>query len=414
MHLVIFEDSRWPRFAPLSLSRPLFSLATGNSTLLDKQIRALRPSRVTLWVRPELVNHCKRHILPALNLPCSVNVPLDAQPATLLNATSLLSSNVELPSDKSVAVVGDQIASAYVIAPGLSAADPLGRTAAWNKLLDLPPAPPVGRLAAYLWDLITWNIQSLIDDAPPLPPRIAPKAAGPYHLVNHPQIHLGQDVQIGPGCVLDATHGPIFIGDRAILGANAVFLGPCSIGAATQITPLALIRAGTTLGAQCKIGGEVSNTLFLSCSNKPHEGFVGDSYIGQWANLGAGTTTSNLKNTYGPVSLRQSQTPIPTGKQFLGSLIGDHSKFAVCTRLMTGSYIGYCCMVAASRLTPTHLPSFTFLTDKGPEPYNAAKAKEMMTTVMKRRHRDWEPVDDEILAYAARAAVEVEAGVMSE
>jgi UDP-N-acetylglucosamine diphosphorylase/glucosamine-1-phosphate N-acetyltransferase len=405
MHLVIFEDSGWTNFAPASLSRPVFCLASGTSTLLEKQIRALAPARLTLWVRSELVNYCRRHVVPKLELPVEINAPLDHEPALLLNGRTLILGKPEIPRERSAIVDNNALSAAATTAAGLSPRDAMDRTEAWTSLFNLPPAQSLGRVASYLWDLITWNIESLVDDGTHLVHHPT-KPSGPYHVVNESNVHVGRDVKISPGCVVDASAGPVIIGDGAILGANAVFLGPCYVGPGTQVTPLTLIRAGTTLGARCKIGGEVSNTLFMNCSNKPHEGFVGDSYIGEWANLGAGTTTSNLKNTYGQVHLRLGKQTIPTGKQFLGSLIGDHSKFAVDTRLMTGSYIGYCCMVASSRLTPTYLPSFTFLTDQGPQPYDRQKAQEVMTTVMKRRHREWEAGDTELLDYVTQATAE--------
>ena len=90
------------------------------------------------------------------------------------------------------------------------------------------------------------------------------------------------------------------------------------------------------------IGGEVSHTVFMSYSNKAHEGFVGHSYVGKWVNLGSGTTTSNLKNTYGEIRARIGDREVSTGRQFLGSVIGDHSKTGILTRLSTGAYVGFC------------------------------------------------------------------------
>ena len=408
MHVVIFEDLRWTGLAPAALSRPVFCLASGMGTLLDKQVRAMKPSRLTLWVRPELVNFCRRHVLPTLKIPVEINVPLDDQPALLVNGRTLCLGQSEIPREPAMAVDGHDLNAAYTVSPGLSPQDLMDRTAKATKLLDLPRMQSLGRVASYLWDLIAWNEESLRHDAAAVAPRGQTKPAGPYHLVNDQAVSLGQNVTLSPGCVLDASGGPVVIADGAAIGANAVVIGPCSIGPGTQISHLALIRGGTSLGARCKIGGEVSNTLFMDCSNKAHDGYVGDSYIGQWVNFGAGAATSNLKNTYGPISVRLGKQPIPTGRRFLGSLVGDHTKFAISTRLMTGSYIGYCCMIAAGGLTPTHVPSFTFLTDQGSRNYERDKAKEMMTSVFKRRQREWEAGDDEMMEYAAKGAAEVE------
>ena len=408
MHVVIFEDARWPMFAPVSLSRPVFCLASGVSTLLEKQLRALNPSRLSLWVRPGLVDHCQRHLLPSLKVPTTINEPLDHHPALLINGRTLFAGQGEIPSEAAVIVDDHGICAAYTESHGLSPQDIFEETEQWMNLRNLPSAEPFGQTAAYLWDLITWNEASLRDDFAQLPPRNPRKPTGPFHLLNDADISLGEGVHLSPGCVLDASKGPVMIAEGVVVGANAVIFGPCWIGKGSQISPLALIRGGTSLGELCKIGGEVSNAIFMSGSNKAHEGFVGDSYIGQWVNFGAGASTSNLKNTYGKINLRIGRQTMSTGKQFLGALVGDHTKFAISTRIMTGSYVGYCCMVAASSLTPTYLPSFTFLSDGGAKHYAREKAKEMMIQVYKRRGRQWGAGDDALMDYAAEAAGRVE------
>ncbi len=158
----------------------------------------------------------------------------------------------------------------------------------------------------------------------------------------------------------------------------------------------------------CKVGGEVAASIFLGYSNKPHEGFVGHSYIGEWVNLGAGTTTSNLKNTYGPIKMRIGKKEIETDRRFLGSMIGDHTKTAIGTRLNTGTYVGYCSLLAASQLPPHFIPSFTFNTDAGQLPYNIEKAKEVMKQVYSRRGRGWDEEDEAMLKTAADFARQVE------
>ena len=182
---------------------------------------------------------------------------------------------------------------------------------------------------------------------------------------------------LSPGCVLDASKGPIAIGERATIGANAVIQGPCWIGPGANLAPLSMIRPGASIGAMCKVGGEISASIFLGYSNKSHEGFLGHSYIGKWVNLGAGTTTSNLKNTYGPITLKRGSREMSTGRRLLGALLGDHSKTAILTRLMGGSYIGYCTMLAGSTAAPRFVPSFTFWTDKGAVAYEREKAVEV-------------------------------------
>ena len=116
----------------------------------------------------------------------------------------------------------------------------------------------------------------------------------------------------------------------------------------------------------------------LGHSNKAHDGFLGHSYIGKWVNFGAGTTTANLKITYGEVSVQYAEREVPTGRQFFGSVIGDHVKTGIGTRLMPGTYIGFCSTLIGSTIPPRFIPSFSFWTDKGMAPYDIDKAKQVM------------------------------------
>jgi len=184
--------------------------------------------------------------------------------------------------------------------------------------------------------------------------------------------------------------------------------GPCYIGPYAHLMPLTLIRPGTTIGMMCRIGGEVSNSIVFGYSNKAHDGYLGDSYIGKWVNIGAATNTSNLKNTYGEIRVMTPRGPEKTGRHHLGSLIGDHVKTAIGTRLMAGTYVGLASMIANSGIADKFVPSFTFLTDKGAEPYRLDKAIDVMKTVFARRDRSWDDVDETIIRYAAAAAVEIE------
>ncbi len=409
MHVVIFEGSQWSSLAPFSLGRPVFTLACGIGTLLDKQVRATRPSRVTLWVRPAMAGFCRRFVLPTLPCPAEVNVPLDDEPALLVAGRSLYLSGYERTDGDDSVVLDDTpggpvVRLAHVRAPGLSHDDVLARSDRWLKLHDLPHAMPQSRLPTYAWDLIKWNEEAIVADAIDCCSESQPHPRGAYHLVEESNVWLGRNVVLSPGVVLDASRGPVVLGDDVVIGANAVLSGPCSVGHHSAISPLANLRAGTTVGPMCKVGGEVLNSIFLSHSNKAHDGFLGDSYVGQWANLGAGTTTSNLKNTYGEVSMCVAGETVHTGRRFLGSLIGDHAKTGIGTRLTAGTVVGYGSSVATGRPVPKAVPSFTFLTDAGSEPYRLDKAAEVMTQVFARRGRSWTADDEAMNRYVAETA----------
>lgn len=417
MHVVIFEGSRWSTFAPLSLSRPVFTLVSGMSTLLEKQVRHLRPTRLSLWVRPELEEHCRVRLVPELPVPTDVNRPLDDEPALLVNGRSLIFNRFE--HSRHDAIVSDEknevVSCARVTRPGLSPDDIWGRTDRWTSLLKLPQMMSQTRLVESLWDLIHSNEESLVEDAMAVRDRPNPHPEGRYHMAREEEVWLGEGVRLAPGVVLDASKGPVVIGDHARVGANAVLVGPCHVGAHSIILPLANIRPGTSIGTLCKIGGEVSNSIIHGYTNKSHEGYVGDSYIGRWVNLGAGTTTSNLKNTYGEISVaRPGGEQVPTGRRFLGTLIGDHVKTGILTRLQAGSYLGFCASIASSGWIPRFVPSYTFLTDRGMEPYRMDKAIEVTKHVLSRRDRPWTETEERLMHYVAGAAKGVEGEWESE
>jgi len=117
---------------------------------------------------------------------------------------------------------------------------------------------------------------------------------------------------------------------------------------------------GTAIGPRCKVRGEVSDSVFLGYANKAHDGFLGHSVVGRWVNLGAGTTTSNLKNTYGPIRLEVGDAAIETGMQFLGTLFGDHAKTAIGTMLSTGAAVGTGANVFGYTSAPKYVPSLAW------------------------------------------------------
>jgi UDP-N-acetylglucosamine diphosphorylase/glucosamine-1-phosphate N-acetyltransferase len=410
MHVVIFEGSKWVTFAPLSLSRPVFALATGASSLLEKQIRHLRPTRLTLWVRPQMEAFCRERILPNLKIPTEINRPLDDEPALLFSGRTVHFGEFEWLSEEAVALdEGEIVRFAHVRKPGLAPADVIDRTPKWLELLNLPHTTPRARMVDSLWDLIHWNEESLVEDYVDLySQESAPKPAGPYHMIRGEDVWLGPDVKLSPGCVLDASKGPIIISRGASIGPNAVIVGPCWIGINARIRPLTQIREGTSIGNGCTVGGEVSHSIMLGHSNKAHEGFLGHSYLGKWVNLGSGTTTSNLKNTYGEIRGHIGNRQIATGRQFLGSVIGDHSKTAILSRLSAGAYLGFYSMLDGIGTATRYVPSFTFQTGDGPEPYQMDKAIEVTKRVFARRDREFNDTDEQLMRYVEQVAPVVE------
>jgi UDP-N-acetylglucosamine diphosphorylase / glucose-1-phosphate thymidylyltransferase / UDP-N-acetylgalactosamine diphosphorylase / glucosamine-1-phosphate N-acetyltransferase / galactosamine-1-phosphate N-acetyltransferase len=206
------------------------------------------------------------------------------------------------------------------------------------------------------WDIVGHLPAMLATDAQILATRtLSPQSPSVDVRVlgDHP-VWIAATALIEPFVVLDATQGAIVIEDRAIVRSFSRISGPFVLGRSSQWVG----GSGHTVsvGDNCKVHGEVSTTIVCGHANKGHDGFVGHSYLGRWTNLGAGTVTSNLKNTYGTVSFAGRET----GLQFLGSLIGDHAKTGILTRLTTGTRVGVGASVVSDDVVPTVVKPFSF------------------------------------------------------
>jgi UDP-N-acetylglucosamine diphosphorylase/glucosamine-1-phosphate N-acetyltransferase len=168
------------------------------------------------------------------------------------------------------------------------------------------------------------------------------------------------------GVSLNATEGPIYIGKNAMLMEGAAIRGPFVLGEKSVVKMNACIYGATTVGPFCTIGGEIKNSILMGYSNKAHEGYLGDSIIGQWCNLGAGTSNSNVKNTAGPIEIwNQYQKSWDTIGNKMGMLVGDYTRFAIQSSINTGSYIGASANIYGNGLLPKMIPNFSWGITKG-------------------------------------------------
>ena len=179
-------------------------------------------------------------------------------------------------------------------------------------------------------------------------------------LVNPSQIFIESGAQVS--CAnLNATEGPIYIGKDAVIMEGASLRGPIVIGNKTVVKMNTSMYGACSIGPHCIIGGELKNSIIMGYSNKGHDGYLGDSIIGYWCNIGAGTCNSNIKNTAGKVQLwNQALQQWETVGQKMGMLMGDYSRFAILSRINTGSYIGVSANVFGQGLLPKNLPNFTW------------------------------------------------------
>jgi UDP-N-acetylglucosamine diphosphorylase/glucosamine-1-phosphate N-acetyltransferase len=359
MRICLFEDGGAAQLWPLTATRPVFQLFCGQTTLAAKQLRYFAPCPAGVLLRPPLVE-CFRLEQP--QTPVNDLDWLRAGPTILVNGRWLppagRATGLAAPC---VALVGDEVAYAIVGTEQLADCTPLSLDECLTQWKDqLPRREAGGLLVRYLWELVLHNPAQLELDFCQV--RANPRAVCPDGLAvvgPRDRVRIDPSAHLDPLVVVDASAGPVVIDRDAIIHAFTRIEGPCYVGPGCHVLG-AKLRAGTTLGPGCRVGGEVEASILHSHSNKYHDGFLGHSYVGQWVNLGAGTSNSDLRNDYGEVTVILHGERVQTGRTKVGCFIGDHSKTAIGTLLNTGTNVGaFCNLVPAGPLLPKYFPPFT-------------------------------------------------------
>lgn len=378
-NLCLFEDHTTSNLLPLVYTRPVFDLRCGVFTLREK-LRAYYPGiQLRLWCREELIDLVReQHPGGPVNTP-------DEQAGLYVNGRVVmdeaLARLLTLDGPECVFMHGCTLVAARV------------RGTQWPALLSeaatgfstIARIDVTARLIEYPWDLIRYNAEEIRQDCARLAGRAEKRPYPGVHLLNDAEITIGTDTVILPGVVLDATDGPISIGRGVRILPHAYIQGPACIGDGTLVKAGARIYEGTTIGPVCKVAGEVEASIIHGYSNKQHDGFLGHVYLGQWINLGAGTTNSDLKNTYGSVTVQLNDALIDTGMTFVGLFMGDYSKSAINTVFNTGTVVGFSSNVFTVGFPPKFIPSFSWCGPDGITEYRCDKALEVAQRVMARR-----------------------------
>ncbi len=199
--------------------------------------------------------------------------------------------------------------------------------------------------------------------------------------------------------IINAQSGPVYIGKNAHVMEGAVLRGPVAVGDHSTIKMGATLYGPTLIGPNCKVGGELKEVVMFGNSNKAHDGFLGNSVLGEWCNLGAGTTVSNLKNNYSNVRAWDYQTRSiqDTELLFLGLIMGDHSKTGIQTMLNTGTVVGVAANIFGAGYPPKFIPSFSWGGANGLETHRVDDAIETARKVMARRNIELSDVESSIL-----------------
>ena len=247
----------------------------------------------------------------------------------------------------------------------------------------------------HLWDIFQINDQAIKADFNLI---TKGRKSAPIHesntIIGEGDIFIEKGAQVH-GAFLNSSNGPIYIGKDAVVMEGAMLRGSLAILENAVIKMGAKIYGATTIGKYGKAGGEIKNSIIGDYSNKGHDGYLGDSVLGEWCNIGADSNNSNLKNNYAEVKMWDYPTEkfIKTGTQFCGLILGDHSKCAINTVFNTGTVIGVACNIVGEGFPRNFIPSFTWRTHNGFQTHQTDKAFETMTLVMARRGIDFSTED---------------------
>ena len=352
MNLYVFEDQRFSDFFPISSTRAVFDIRFGQSTFLERIIKIFPEHSVSLIVRDEF-----KELVSELHTNIAVNPDNIEEGLWISSSVIWTRESVELLSDKDTAFMKDD----KLVAANLSSSD----AARWisnggplkSKLESVEFKNIEVYQCNYLWDIIKFINQSISDDASELKP--VDRLDYPHtNLINPDKIFIN-NAKVMPGALINAEKGPVIIDNNAVIYGQTYIEGPAFIGTDTVIKPLTKI-VGSVIGKKCKIGGEVESSVIQGYSNKVHDGHLGDSFLGEWVNLGAGTSNSNLKNNYSSVKISLNENLIDTNSLHIGCFIGDHVKTAIGTLINTGTIIGAASMISTYGFPPVNLPPFSW------------------------------------------------------
>ena len=252
------------------------------------------------------------------------------------------------------------------------------------------------------WELLSANAAAISNDIALIKESISYQKIPKDVIVIGPKdsIYL-EEGAILSSCTLNSNEGPIYISKGAEVMEGALIRGPFALCENAVVKMGAKIYGATTIGPFCKVGGELSNVIFQSYSNKGHDGFLGNSYIGEWCNLGADTNVSNLKNNYDSVRsyCYEKKEEVNTGLQFLGLFMGDHSKTGINSMFNTGAVVGVSCNLYGAGFFPKHTLSFSWGEPNALEPFRIEKSLEYANKMMERRSEKLSAEEENILVH---------------
>ncbi|MBK7141241.1 MAG: hypothetical protein IPH75_04070 [bacterium] len=385
LRICLYEDDAFDRFFPLTLLRPVYLLRAGILPLFKRALMHFPEAPLTLIARDQVT---------AAMGDLAAEYPLNIIKHEAGGEVLFLNGRIRSYGNLAKLVNESRISTKFTYNGEV--------VAVLFKKEQLESVPPVATQTEYLaafnraggdisdfettatlyqgwWELVADIESAIAEDAAYLkasaPVQATPNIPNGVYLVNKQEIQFGSNIELLPGSVLDASKGPIVLGDNVRVESHAAVIGPCYIGSDSVVVAGKVVAS--SIGSTCRVGGEVEESIFQSYVNKFHAGFIGHSYVGSWVNFGAMTTNSDLKNNYSTIRVAQRGEMVDTGMIKVGSCIGDHTKFGIGTLLNTGITIGVCCNIFGAGLTADkEVGSFQWGNSSAWQDYQLEKAVE--------------------------------------
>ncbi|MFA5645390.1 MAG: putative sugar nucleotidyl transferase [Candidatus Ratteibacteria bacterium] len=396
MKKVVFEDSLCVNMTPIADIRPVFELICGFSPLLKRIEKMISSSADGFWVREYLKDLTSTEYQLPVNDPSFFQEDL-----LLLNGRWLIKEQKKkLAEEECVAMCGTTVVYAFL---KKKTAQNLAGKDFFEILALLPeqvPRKTVNEaLISYPWDLVRENVHALEEDflssgCKGIEGFLSPQAVieGSYD-----HVYIAPEAKIHPFVVIDSNTGPVYVEKNAEIFSGSRIEGPCFLGEKVTVMPGSNIRRGNSIGKECRIGGEIERSIFHPYVNKCHDGFIGHSYLGEFVNLGALSTNSDLKNDYTTVSVLVNGQFVDTKEMKIGVFIGDHTKTGIGTLLNTGTSVGIMCNITANTILPKFFPAFTwYAKEKFMKGFGLEAMISTARIAMERRNRTLTPEMEEV------------------
>jgi UDP-N-acetylglucosamine diphosphorylase/glucosamine-1-phosphate N-acetyltransferase len=382
MNTILFDDDKRADLLPLTFTRPVADLRVGILTIKEKWAK---------WLKTKVSYHTEEYLQEKFPM--------------LIEEDNLLINGALLPEKEIVEAISLLKNNDALVKNGKLLALRVNRHDFHNfnthslTYFNTNEYDKTTNLINFPWDIFTLNEQEIEIDFLLLTQGRKSQPISPTNRFVKPErifIEEGASVEFS---ILNPANGYIYIGKDAEVMENATVHGSLALCEHSVLKIGAKIYGATTVGPHSKVGGEVSNSIFIGYSNKGHDGFLGNSVLGEWCNLGADTNNSNLKNNYAIVKMWNypQKRFVNTNLQFAGLIMGDHSKSGINTMFNTGTVVGVFANIFGSGFPRNFVPSFSWGGASGFSIYQTQKAYEVAEKVMERRHIKFDDVERKIL-----------------